>query len=66
LFRGKPIAETYAKLLHAFYPPDPGSEIRAQETAIGGVIGQPADGSQAKVDGARRELPRLKMDPIPQ
>ena len=42
LLRGQPIAETHSQLLHAFNAANTSRQIGAEETAVGGLVCEPA------------------------
>jgi hypothetical protein len=63
-FGGEPVPQAYTDFLHAFDPSDTRGQIRAQEPAVGGFIGQAADGSQSKVNRPLSEMSGLKMNSI--
>ena len=41
LFGRQPVSQSHSEFLDAFHSPDTGGEIRAKETAIGGIVSEP-------------------------
>ena len=46
LFDRQPVAQTHSEFLNAFHSPNTGGEIGTEETAIGGFVGEPPNGSK--------------------
>ena len=61
LLRGQPIAEAHSQFLYAFNAANTSRQIGAEETAVGGLVCEPAHGTetglrcQVQVDGIRDE-----------
>jgi hypothetical protein len=66
LLRGEPVPEPNAKLSQSMNPPDAGSQIGAQQSAVGGLVSETAHGSEAQIDRARSKPPRLEIGPVPE
>jgi hypothetical protein len=52
-------------LLRTLYPSNPGCKIGPQQSGIGSLVCQPADGGKTKVDGRGRVLCLFQGDPVP-
>jgi hypothetical protein len=48
----QPVSHPYAIFLQALYPPDPGSQIGAEQTTVGSFVSQPPNSTQPKVNGS--------------
>ena len=46
LLRSQPIAEAHSQLLHAFNTANTSRQIGAEETAVGGLVCEPAHGTE--------------------
>src|SRR5713101_1997433 len=53
LLRAQPIARAKPQLLHSFHSADARSQLRAEQSRIGGLVCEAAHGSQLLVDGVR-------------
>src|SRR6266403_5816975 len=66
LLSSQPIAEAHSQLLHTFNTANASRQIGAEETTVGGLICEPAHGTETQVDGARCKLTGFEMRPIAQ
>ena len=64
LVDGEPVAKSDAEILWPLNPTDAGSEIRAEQTGIGGFIRATSDRRKPPIDCARRKLTRLQMNSV--
>jgi hypothetical protein len=55
LVGGEPVTESDAEVLRPFDSADAGSEIRAEQTSIGGFVGETSNRRKPAVDCARRK-----------
>ena len=64
LFCGQPIANTNAEAARSSHPSDPCSKIRAQQPAIGCLVGEAADRCQSETDSSGGVRFLLKSDSV--
>jgi hypothetical protein len=64
LVGGEPVTETNAEVFRAFDSPGAGSEIRAEQSGISGLVREPTDGREPAVNRARCELARFQVDSV--
>lgn len=60
----RPVTQTNAEVLRPFDSPDPGGEIRGQQTRISALIRETPGGRKSAVDRVRRKLTRFQLDSI--
>jgi hypothetical protein len=65
-FRRQPISQPKAQFLDAFYAPDAGRELGAEQSGIHSFVRQPSNGSQPHIDGAWRKIARFEVNSVPQ
>src|SRR5207245_10940145 len=65
LIYGQPIPKPYAQLFCSFHTTDAGSEFRAEEPRIRGLVGKSSDGRKPYIDRAWCQQLILKMYSIP-
>jgi len=66
LLSRKSVSQANTILLHASYAPNSGGQIGAEQATIGGLISQPPNSAETKIDGPRGQAPRFEMAAIPQ
>lgn len=64
LFGCQPVSQAYTDFLDALHSPDTGGKVRAEKTAIGGLVCESANGTKAQIDSSRCELPGLQVRAI--
>jgi len=65
LLSREPVSHSDAILLQTLHPPNPGGQIGAEQTTICGLVGQPPNCAQPKVDGPGGQSPGSEMAAIP-
>jgi hypothetical protein len=66
LFRRQPVAEADADAVDPFHAADARGQFRAEETSIGGLVRDPADGRETQVDRGGCVLALLKVNAVAQ
>ena len=60
----EPVPEPHAHLLGTFHTSDPGSEFRAEQASVCGLVGQPSYCSKSAIYRSRCELPTLEENAV--
>jgi len=64
LFSSQPVSNPHAVLLDAFHAPDACREIRTEKSAIGGLVGEPANSCKPQVNGGRSIVGLFQTYPV--
>jgi hypothetical protein len=65
LLIGQPVSHPHAILLQTLHPPNARGQIGTEQPAICGLIGQPPNGTEPKVDGRGGQSPGFQVTAIP-
>jgi hypothetical protein len=64
LLRAQPIPGTESELLDSFDSADPRSQLRTQQTRVGGFVSQTTHSCKLLVDGVGGQMPRFQVHAI--
>lgn len=63
---GQPVSNAHAKAAYTLDAPDTRSQLRTEQTSIGGLVGEATHGCQTEVDDCRRVGALFQMDAVAQ
>ena len=66
LLDGQPVSHAHAKAAYTLDAPDTRSQLRTEQTRIGGLVGEATHGGQTEVDGCRRVDALFQMEAVAQ